>query len=748
MVPSGLAYYPGTGLSDHFEGRFFLCDFRGGPAKSGVRSFKVKSKGAFFEMVDDEKTLWKILATDIDFAPDGSVLVSDWVNGWEGLNKGRIYRFVDSDRDENLAQETASILNSGVSDFTDDRLVTLLSHKDRRVRQEAQFELAARKKIEIFVNVATEGKSLFARLHSLWGLGQITRNNAITLSTDKLLPLLKDSEVEVRAHAAKLFAESKVTNAEARLIETLESDSNNRVKYFCAMGLGKLGSENAIPAICEMLNKNNNADPILRHGGIMALKGTGNSKMIGELSNHESAAVRLAATVALRKLKANEIVNFLDDVDPQVVLEAARAIHDMPIDSGFDALGKLIEKSSDSDPLLRRILNTHFRAGKKENFEALAKFAINSAFPEERRIDAVKMFADRTKPNNRDRVLGSWRPLNEQSPEIAKEVLEEYLPSLLAAGGKVATETTNVAAELGIKKVVPKLVEIVNDKSREGRDRSSAVKALIQLKYDKVEPILEEMITDEKVWVRITGRMELSKLNPKKAIPSLVEATTEGIYREQQSAFRVLAKLKNKDAQNAVVKGLEKLVAGDADERIKLDLIRAANLTKNEKAKQLLVEYRKTRTLKGPTAMYEETTDGGHANRGRKIFFERTAVSCLRCHKINGQGGDVGPDLSKIGSQQKRDYIRNAIITPNKDIAKGFETVIIDTIDGLTFNGIVKEKTDKAVTLINADGKLKTIPLEDIDFESKGDSSMPADLIKQLNQDDVRDLVEYLSTLK
>src|SRR5690606_9817754 len=71
--PSGLAYYPGTGLGEHFRNRFLLVDFRGGPGNSGVRTFRVKPKGAFFEVVDAEETLWSILATDVDFGPDGAL---------------------------------------------------------------------------------------------------------------------------------------------------------------------------------------------------------------------------------------------------------------------------------------------------------------------------------------------------------------------------------------------------------------------------------------------------------------------------------------------------------------------------------------------------------------------------------------------------------------------------------------------------------------------------------------------------
>ena len=107
--PSGLTYYPGVGLSDRYAGHFFLCDFRGTPNNSGVRSFAVKPKGAGFEVVDSHEFVWSILATDADFAPDGRFVISDWVNGWNGEGKGRLYAFADPEHAK-AGAESAKLL--------------------------------------------------------------------------------------------------------------------------------------------------------------------------------------------------------------------------------------------------------------------------------------------------------------------------------------------------------------------------------------------------------------------------------------------------------------------------------------------------------------------------------------------------------------------------------------------------------------------------------------------------------------
>ena len=70
------------------------------------------------------------------------------------------------------------------------------------------------------------------------------------------------------------------------------------------------------------------------------------------------------------------------------------------------------------------------------------------------------------------------------------------------------------------------------------------------------------------------------------------------------------------------------------------------------------------------------------------------------------------------------------------------------TDDGKSYAGIVKESTDDTLKLMQADGTLVTIPKSKIDESAKGISAMPADLIKKLSVRELRDLVEYLSTLK
>ena len=87
--PSGLTYDPGvTLLPAQFKNHFFLVDFRGSSGQSGIRTFSLQPKGASFQLVDPRQFVWSVLATDVDFGPDGALYFSDWVEGWDKTEEG------------------------------------------------------------------------------------------------------------------------------------------------------------------------------------------------------------------------------------------------------------------------------------------------------------------------------------------------------------------------------------------------------------------------------------------------------------------------------------------------------------------------------------------------------------------------------------------------------------------------------------------------------------------------------------
>ena len=782
--PSGLAHYPGTGLPEHFQNRFLLVDFRGGPANSGVRSFRNKPKGATFELIDDEQTLWKVLATDVDFGPDGAIYLSDWVNGWNGEGKGRIYRFAASNAAVAAqAKETQQLLAAGVCvgnalrgvPRSANDVAQLLSHADRRVRQEAQFALVDARATDSLLSVAKANDSRLARVHAIWGLAQLARRATDPAkATSAVLPLLDDADAEIRAQAAKVLGEARVYAAVDKLVALLADDSP-RVQYFAALSLGKLGSAAAIEPLLVLLERNADQDPVLRHAAVMGLVGSARraeppssvvattvargparqagptssaAELLANQAGHASGSARLGLVVALRRLHAGQVAHFLDDTDPRVVLEAARAIHDEPIDAAMPQLAAAIGKTTDDDALLRRVLNANYRLGTPAAADALAKFAGRAGAPEAMRLEALKMLSEWAAPKGRDRVLGMWRPFASRPARDAAAAMQANLAAVFSGSGKVRVQAALVATKLEIREVSPVLRAMLTDKSQAAQARADALTALDSLREKDIRELAQAGLTDEAPAVRIAARNVLARIEPEAAIPLLAAAATGEVTADRQAALAKLGELEHQAAAAAVAEALDQLLAGDFAADSRLDLLTAAGRRKEGDIKERLARYESQRKADDPLAAWQECLQGGDAARGRTIFFERAQVYCVRCHKVGGTGGEVGPDLSKISADKQRDYLLEAIVLPSKTIAKNYESVVIRDLDGVTHTGVLKQETGAAVVLMTAEGKLVTIGKENIEARKPGTSAMPEDLTKHLSKFDVRDLVEYLAQQK
>ena len=161
-----------------------------------------------------------------------------------------------------------------------------------------------------------------------------------------------------------------------------------------------------------MLRSGGDKDPYLRHAAVMGLAASGKTAAWAKAIHDESAAVRMGVLLALRRLHDPEIARFLTDPDPRLVLEAARAIHDVPIEPALPALASLSVPANVPLPLLRRILSASFRLGRAENAARMAAVAERSELPAAARVLALELLAQWGAPSGRDPVIGLWRPIS------------------------------------------------------------------------------------------------------------------------------------------------------------------------------------------------------------------------------------------------------------------------------------------------------------------------------------------------
>lgn len=143
----------------------------------------------------------------------------------------------------------------------------------------------------------------------------------------------------------------------------------------------------------------------------------------------------------------------------------------------------------------------------------------------------------------------------------------------------------------------------------------------------------------------------------------------------------------------------------------------------------------------------ELVKQAGHVEEGRKVYL--TVGTCAKCHKVQGEGKEVGPDLSEIGSKLSKEALYVSILDPSAGISHNFETHLLLLEDGTSLSGILVSETEQEVSVRTAEAIVRKIPRDEITAMKKQPVSlMPADLQKSLTAKNLVDVVEFLTTLK
>ncbi|WP_437204791.1 PVC-type heme-binding CxxCH protein [Planctomicrobium sp. SH664] len=746
--PSGLVAYPGVGLPAEYSGHFFLADFRGSSGQSGIRAIANEPRGATFHVTSNRWFLEHVLATDVDFGSDGWMYVSDWVEGWNGPGKGRIYRLGDPRfRQTPAIQEAHELMKAGFKDLSADRLVELLGHPDRRIRQRSQFELARREAVELLAETAARSQAEMVRIHALWGLGELIRKG--TAPADLLLPFLADRDPEIRAQVARLAGDCMVTAAVPQLLQCMK-EGTPRLQSLAAMALGKLEVAEAFSLMVEGLERNADSDPVLRHAFVMGLAGGSTPEQLLTLLPHDSRAVRLGAVLALRRLKSPLLQQFLHDPDAAIALEAARAIHDLPIVAAQPALATCFAPARGSDPFARRVLNANFRLGGPEQALAVAEFAADSENSETLRLEALHELLLWDNPPDLDRVTNEHRPLlSRDSPHAAASAVQQHFRGMLQGSEAITAAAMDLLIRYPFAEAAPELLAIVDSASAPAPLRCNALAAICELDLSEADTVLRKALADQSMPVRIRALELFALRQPTAAIPLLEEAIQSQSAPRVQSALVTTGKLDGKAADQLLLESLNRLSAGKILPEAELELLEAAaQRTSPEIQDRLAALVAERKQAPEPLAGHQELLRGGDAARGREVFFGSTTASCQRCHSVDGKQAQVGPDLSSIGSQQPREYLLESMLFPNAKIAQNFETVVLQLADGRVVTGTLRGENEETVTLLLPSGETATISKSEIEERGRGRSGMPDDAVKQLSRGEIRDLVEYLSTLK
>jgi putative heme-binding domain-containing protein len=131
----------------------------------------------------------------------------------------------------------------------------------------------------------------------------------------------------------------------------------------------------------------------------------------------------------------------------------------------------------------------------------------------------------------------------------------------------------------------------------------------------------------------------------------------------------------------------------------------------------------------------------GNPHRGAAVFKK----ICAQCHKIYGEGAEVGPDITLNGRNNWQQLLSN-VFDPSLVIGPGYQARQLLTADGRVLTGLPIEESEQRVVLKVQGGKIETIAREDIDeYKVSEVSMMPEELEKQLSKQEIADLMSYLA---
>ncbi|MCA9135888.1 MAG: HEAT repeat domain-containing protein [Planctomycetales bacterium] len=756
--PAGFKFNPGGALSAKYKDYFFMTS-----APNGFQyAFRTEPLGDSFRMINSHKIGEGDPIVGIAFGGDGGLYGVDWGGGYPLNQSGSVIR-IDvpkdqlSDDDVKIRQEVAEWLAKGMKDQEVDVLVGLLSHVDQRIRLRAQFSLAARQKLEAFQGVlADENSHQLARVHSVWGLGQIIRSGGV--SSEVLYRFLSDRDPIIRSVVAKTLGETGDADPE-QLIKLLR-DSELHVKIHAALAIARRPSEQATESLLEMAGDLQRDQHYLRHAIVTALAACAPAERLAEMTDDESDVARICAVLALRRQSNPLVASFLADPSDWVATEAARAIHDdRSIMAAMPELAESLEQSAERpSAMTRRSINANFRLGTRVASQRVLRFAADANRPEAMRLAACQAIGSWSSPPTLDLVDGRNRKTVDDriiDIQLATSILTQLVQH---SETEIRVAAVKASRQLKIRLSPEALATLSRDTDSPDTLRAEALQTLASAESttnnDDLLATLVALVKDPSSLVASTAVRLLADLDAEAALKVIRNELRHVATPVRQACIASLAKLKQPDADDLLIELADQFVEGTLPSSVHLDVWMAIKSRADESdaiSRRMMAIENTSELAKLESTKFREfamSLSGGDAHRGEAIFRADVRAQCSRCHRIGKSGSDIGPELTKIAKQRDAKHLLRAIVYPSADIEPKYNTRSLLLADGNIVQGVIKSEDDKTTVLINSEGKEINIPSDEIEAVSDAKVSLMPDMTDVLSPAEVRDLVAYLSTLR
>jgi putative heme-binding domain-containing protein len=511
--------------------------------------------------------------------------------------------------------------------------------------------------------------------------------------------------------------------------------------------LGRIGDDRAVAVLLKALDDKDN-DRVLDHSLTYALIELDNREYLKNKLDSDSPRVRRACLAALDQLG--------EKLDPKVVLEAMKSKDAAPKETAQWIAGRHPEWAADLAGEFRLELAATKPAEQEALATQLARFARTTGV--QTLLVSVASDPKAAADSRRTALRAMSRVGGKDFPEPWAQPITEALRSSDPA---VVAEAVSALRALPAPKgaVADKLASaltsvVSNDKAAaEARLGAMAVSpgGLKGPTDDQVRFLLDALDKDRPAGERGLAADALSKARLTPAnLAALIDRLASCSPLDLDRVLAAFAQTKDESVGLKLVAALNNpalrssLRADQVKERIK-HFGPAIQKEAEKLYAALNAEYDQQRTKLDEVA---KNLKPGDIRRGQAVF-NSTKTSCIACHTIGYVGGKIGPDLTRIGSiRQERDLLES-ILFPSASFVRSYEPLTVRTRDGKVYNGIPKKDAPDEIVLILAADKEQRIAREDVDEVQPGKVSiMPAGLDKQLNEQELADLIAFLKACK
>jgi putative membrane-bound dehydrogenase-like protein len=344
-------------------------------------------------------------------------------------------------------------------------------------------------------------------------------------------------------------------------------------------------------------------------------------------------------------------------------------------------------------------------------------------------------------------VAGPWGKLR------GNEKLQTVIDSAFAQGS-LRVSAIQMIARAELEGYDERMLSLARDESADRVARAAAIEALGKRKYERVGELASQLVEQAKNQPRggllsVAALVAISNLSVEDAQSFLTEVIVDSQYPldlRRRALQTIVARpvgvnqmvaLHERDKfPSELLSELTFLLHNHADRGVRRTATEAFPLPKTGSGKSL-------ENLNVVLAMPAD------AERGRVVFHQNKDTACSRCHRVQGEGSWVGPDLSSIGIKYGKKELLYHILNPSGAINYNFVSHMIVLDDGRILSGLIVGRDDSKLVLKTANGDRQEIPIDQIDEQQALNVSlMPADLVAKLTEENLADLLEYLSTLR